>query len=128
MLKELVWSASQVAMSQVTTREALSEAVRYWEPRRILYNCVLLAVVAAVYGANLPRSRLDLTFDTLQGLFVLAVLANVAYCAAYVLDFLAQLTTFRPVWLRFRWAPLLIGLAFASVLANWFSHGLFAMR
>jgi hypothetical protein len=113
-------------MSQVTARDALSEAVRYWEPRRILYNGVLLAVVATVYYANLPGARFDLTFDTLQGLFVLAVLANVAYCAAYVADVLAQLTTFRPVWLRFRWALLLVGLAFASVLANFFSHGFLA--
>lgn len=113
-------------MPQVTARDALSEAVRYWEPRRILYNCVLLFVVAAVYYANLPKARLNLTFDTLQGLFVLAVLANVAYCAAYVADVAAQLTTFRPIWLRFRWALLLVGLAFSSVLANLFSHGFFA--
>lgn len=117
---------SQVAMQQVTARDALSEAVRYWEPRRILYNCVLLVVVAAVYYANLPKARLDLTFDTLQGLFVLAVLANIAYCAAYVPDVVAQLTTFRPVWLRFRWSLLIIGLAFAAIFANLISHGLFA--
>lgn len=63
-------------MSQITARDALSEAVRYWEPRRILYNCVLLVVVAAVYCGNLPKARFDLTFNTVQGLFVLAVLAN----------------------------------------------------
>jgi hypothetical protein len=113
-------------MSQVTARDALSEAVRYWEPRRVLYNGVLLAVVAAVYCANLPKARSDLTFDALQALFVMAVLANVAYCAAYVVDVIAQLTTYRSVWLRFRWTLLLIGLAFAAVLANFFSHGFFA--
>lgn len=115
-----------VLTTQVTARDALSEAVRYWEPRRILYNCVLLVVVAAVYWGNLPNARFDLTFDTVQGLLVLAVLANVAYCAAYVADVLAQLTTFRPVWLRFRWGLLLVGLAFASVLTNFFSHNFFA--
>lgn len=113
-------------MSQVTARDALSEAVRYWEPRRIIYNCVLLFVVAAVYYTNLPKARFELTFGTLQGLFVLAVLANIAYCAAYVIDVAAQLTTSSPIWLRFRWALLLVGLAFASVLANLFSHGFFA--
>lgn len=113
-------------MSQITARDALSEAVRYWEPRRILYNCVLLVVVAAVYCGNLPKARFDLTFNTVQGLFVLAVLANVVYCASYVADVVAQLTSYRPVWLRFRWALLLIGLAFASVLVNFFSHGFFS--
>lgn len=113
-------------MSQITARDALSEAVRYWEPRRILFNGVLLGVVTAIYWANLPGARSGLTFDTLQGLFVLAVLANVAYCSAYVADVIVQLTAYRPVWLRFRWALLLVGLVFASILANFFSHGVFA--
>src|SRR5579872_3860128 len=101
-------------MPEITARDALSNAVRYWEPRRILYNGVLAIVVGAIYVANLPTSRLDLTFDLIQGVFVLAVLANAAYCAAYVVDVLAQLTSFRPDWLRFRWALLLLGLTFAS--------------
>lgn len=112
-------------MSQIAARDALSDAVRYWEPRRILYNCVLLGVVAAVYCVNLPKAKTDLSFDALQAAFVLAVLANIAYCAAYVVDVIAQLTAHRLVWLRFRWALLVIGLAFASVLANFFSQGIF---
>jgi len=112
-------------MTDVTARIAFSDALRYWEPRRVLYNLVLLVVVVAVYVADLPGARSALTFDLLQGLFVLAVLANVAYCAAYVVDVAAQLSTFRELWLRFRWILLLIGLAFAAVLANFFSHGIF---
>lgn len=54
-------------MSQVTARDALSEAVRYWEPRRILYNCVLMFVVSAVYYANLPKARFDLIFIPYKG-------------------------------------------------------------
>jgi hypothetical protein len=69
-------------MADVTRREALSSSIRYWEPRRILYNAALLVVVCTVYFLNLPTSRQDLSFGLLQGLFVLAVLANVAYCAA----------------------------------------------
>ena len=112
-------------MSQVSIRDALSEALRYWEPRRIVYNCALLVVVAAVYLTNLPRARADLTFNSVQGLFVLAVLANVAYCAAYVVDVPAQLSAFRALWLRLRWVMLTVGIAFACVLANLFSHGFF---
>jgi hypothetical protein len=111
-------------MSNTSAREALSEAIRYWEPRRLIFNAVLLAVVAAVYFGSAANARARLDFDLLQGLFVLAVLANVAYCAAYVVDVSVQMTTLRETWLRRRWILLLIGVAFAAVLANFFSHGI----
>ena len=88
-------------MTDVTARAALSDALRYWEPRRIVYNAVLLVEVAAIYVAHLPRSRTKLEFNLGLVLFVLAVLANVAYCAAYIVDVPAQLSTFREQWLSF---------------------------
>jgi hypothetical protein len=100
--------------------------MRYWEPRRVLFNVVLAVVTGTVYLANLPHSVETLTFDTAQVLFLLAVLANVAYCAAYPVDVLAQLSAFRAPWLRLRWVLLAIGLVFAAILANFFSHGLLA--
>lgn len=112
-------------MTETTARVALSDAIRYWEPRRILYNLALLVVVAALYFTNLPESRASINTDSLQVLFVLAVLANVAYCAAYVVDVVAQLSSFRSTWLRLRWTLLLVGVAFAAILANFFSRGLF---
>jgi hypothetical protein len=113
-------------MPEVSAREALSSALRYWEPRRLLYNAVLLGVVAAIFVVNLPGSRANLTLDTMLILIVLAVLANVAYCAAYLVDILAQLSSFRSQWLRFRWVLLLIGLIFASILASFFARGFFS--
>jgi hypothetical protein len=65
-------------------------------------------------------------FRFFQGLFVLAVLANVAYCAAHLVDVVAQLSAFRMQWLKLRWILLLAGSAFAAVLANFFSQGIFA--
>ena len=113
-------------MADVTPREALSSSIRYWEPRRIIYNVVLLLVVGAVYFSNLPVSQSVWSFALLQGLFVLAVLANVAYCAAHIVDVVVQLSAFRAQWLKLRWVVLLVGMAFAAVLANAFSQGLFA--
>jgi len=66
-----------------------------------------------------------LNADTLLLLFVLAVLSNVAYCAAYVVDVIAQISAFRGTWLRVRWILLIIGVLFAGVLAHFFSGGLF---
>lgn len=114
------------AMTEIAARDALSDAIRYWEPRRILYNTILLLVVAATYWANLPASRANVNADLLQVLFVLAVLANIAYCAAYVVDVVAQISAFRGIWLRVRWTLLVVGVLFAGVLAHFFSGGLFA--
>ena len=112
----------------ITPRQALSDALRYWEPRRILYNGALAIVVATAYVARLPASRSDLTFDTFEGLFVLAVLANVAYCAAYLVDFGIQLSAYRALWLRRRWLLLVIGVAFGAVLTHLFSLGIFGSQ
>ena len=45
-------------MAEVSAREALSQAIRYWEPRRLLYNAVLLMMVAAVFVLGLPVGTL----------------------------------------------------------------------
>jgi hypothetical protein len=116
----------RLPLQDITARQALSDALRYWEPRRVVYNVALALVVTAVYFANLPASRNALTFSNLQGLFVLAVLANIAYCAAHVVDVMLQLSAYRPLWLRGRWTLLMIGIAFAAVLTNVFSHLFFA--
>jgi hypothetical protein len=77
-------------MADVSVREAISAAIRYWEPRRLLYNGVLLIVVATVFVLGLPISRSQLNVNLLLFLFIMAVLANVAYCACYIVDVAAQ--------------------------------------
>jgi len=113
-------------MTETSPRAALSDAIRYWERRRIIYNLALVVVVAVEFVAHLPASRSELTFATLECLFVLAVLANIAYCAAYVVDVVAQLSDLRLTWLRLRWVLLIIGMAFGGVLAHFMSQGIFA--
>jgi hypothetical protein len=115
-------------MTNISVREALSQAIRYWEPRRLLYNALLLIEVAAIFALKLPGSRNNLSVDLALLLFVLAVLANVAYCACYVVDVAAQLSDFRVIWLRFRWTLFVLGVAFAGVLAYFFASGLFSPR
>ena len=114
--------------ADVAARAALTSAIRYWEPRRVLFNLVLAIVTGTVYMANFPHSRRQFTFDTLQALVVLAVLANIAYCAAYPVDVLAQLSGLRATWLRLRWALLALGLVVAAILTNFFSGALFGWR
>ena len=106
--------------------ELLADALRYWERRRPLYNGALTVVVLAQLVQAWPRSRLALTSDGLLRLFVLAVLANVCYCASYAVDLFAQLSTYRLVWLTRRWSLFAIGTAFAGALAHFISSGMFS--
>jgi hypothetical protein len=108
-----------------TFKENLSEAIRYWEPRRILYNAVLTLIVLAHFALLFPVSKAALKLDLLLLLFLLAVLANVAYCAAYLVDLFAQSSELRSIWLQYRWVLLLIGITFASVLTHFFALSLF---
>ena len=69
-------------METPSVREYATEAIGYWEPRRVIYNLVLAAVVVAYFVAGYPTSKQNLTTDSILVLFLLAVVANVAYYAA----------------------------------------------
>jgi hypothetical protein len=84
-------------------RDYLTDAIKFWEPARIGYNSVLAAVVAIHFVAAYPESKNVINLDFGLGLFLLAVVANVAYCAAYVPDIFAQASGFRDVWRKVRW-------------------------
>src|SRR2546429_7838306 len=88
-------------MDATTLRDYATDAIRYWEPKRLGYNLALVAVVGACFLVTLPASRQTLTADTLLFLVALAVLANVAYCAAYVVDVFVQMSGFREQWRAF---------------------------
>lgn len=81
--------------SQPALRDILGNAIRYWEPRRIVYNLALAAVVVVWVWATWPHFRAALSFQHLLALFVLAVLANVCYCAGYVVDITIQYSAFQ---------------------------------
>ncbi len=109
---------------ELTLRDRLTEAIGYWEPRRIVYNLVLAAVVIAHALSDWRQVRSQITVNGLLFLFVLAVLANVAYCAAYVVDVFAQSSGYHEVWTQFRWILFAIGVCFAAVLTHFFSFAL----
>jgi hypothetical protein len=109
-------------------REVTTDALRYWELRRLFYNAVLVAVVGAHFVAAWPISRSFLTFDGLLGLFLLAVLANVAYSTVYLADIFIQLSGFRSTRGVWRRVLLVVGFAFAATLTHFFASGMFTGR
>jgi hypothetical protein len=113
------------AMETPSVREYATGAIRYWEPRRVIYNLVLVAVVVAYFVAGYPASKQNLTTDTILVLFLLAVVANVAYCAANLVDMFAQMSGFRELWRSARWILFAVGLTFAAILTRFVSVGMF---
>jgi hypothetical protein len=106
------------AASRPSFAECAAEALRYWEPRRLLYNLALAAVVLAHVLSAWPAWKSALTFDVILQLFFLAVLANIAYCAAYAVDLFVQFSGLREAWPRWRWVVLATGTAFAAVITH----------
>ena len=106
-------------------REAVSEALTYWEPRRIVYNAVLACIVLAYFALNWPYSRSVVSFNGVSVVFVLAVLANVCYCTAYLGDVFVQVSGFRESWFTWRWVLFVIGTALAAVITRWLAIGFF---
>ena len=126
--KEFCGSISAVysaAMERSALREYVTDAIKFWERCRILYNLALAAVVIIYFAIAYPQSKSTLTVDFVLGLFLLAVLANVAYCAAYLVDIFAQASGFREAWQRFRLLLFVIGTLFAAIITRFIAMGMF---
>jgi len=107
------------------TRSALSDAVRYWEKMRVVYNIGLLLIVAGHFIYNMPRSVDVINVDFILMFIVLAVLANVFYSAAYIVDVFLQLTDLAAVWRKKRWILFTIGFIFAAIITRFVSMDIF---
>jgi hypothetical protein len=115
-------------MDGITLRDSLTNAIRFWEPRRLIYNLVLVFVVIAYFVIGYPVSKTVLSIDFALGLFLLAVVANIAYCAAYLADVFVQMSGFREVWQRSRWLLFLIGTTFAAIITRFVAMGMFRLQ
>ena len=95
-------------------KELLDNAIRFWEVRRIAYNVFLAAIVIGQMVVYRDNHAEWLVLSFFLSLFTLAVVANIAYCAAYLVDLPAQYSSYRNQWLRWRWVLWLVGMLFAS--------------
>jgi hypothetical protein len=113
-------SASDHALHLQSTelRSIFDDALRFWEPRRILYNLILVGVVVSWIAASWRHLHAPMIWPALLLLFVMAALANVLYSSAYCLEVFIQLSSFRELWRRYRWMLWLAGVILAVALAN----------
>ena len=101
------------------TGSRFGEAARFWEPRRIWYNGALLVVVLLWVALTWPHFRPALTLEALGKMTVLALLANICYCAAYLVEFFLQAVESDVNRRRFRWAVWILGMLFALLVENY---------
>jgi hypothetical protein len=94
-------------------------AVHFWERGRLAYNLVLAAAFALWVISTWPHFHGAFTFSNVLSLIVLALLANVCYAFAYLIDVPVQFSSFRAAWLRYRWALWVLGMLLALVLENY---------
>jgi hypothetical protein len=112
-------------MDKTDLRDYVTDAIKFWEPWRLIYNLTLAAIVILYFALAYPLSRSSLTVDFCLGVFLLVVIANVAYCAAYIVDIFAQASGFREVWRRYRKLLFVIGTLFASIITRFVAMGMF---
>ena len=109
----------------ISANPAFTEAVRYWEPRRVLYNLILAAIAAIYIFDDRSRATGFLNFDQVLMLVFFAVAANVLYCTAYVVDAFLQHTEFSSTWRRFRGILFVLGTVVAMILTRFVSEAMF---
>jgi len=102
-----------------TIGAAVNDAARFWEPRRLIYNAVLVVATVSWLLATWPHFRPALKMSTFVLLAILAMLANLCYSAAYLLDVPLQLSSLNAFWRHRRWTLWLAGTVFAVALANY---------
>ena len=100
-------------------RQVLADAIRFWEPRRLIYNLLLAVVVVVWLVASWPHFRPVFTLHSLLLLSILALLANACYCAAYILDIPMQSLFVGDALRRWRWCLWVIGTLFAILFENY---------
>ena len=108
----------------VPFREIATDALRYWEKRRLAYNAGLLVTYVvthfALSGGKVNSDGVSgglKLFYWFAGLSVLAALANLCYTIVYPIDLFVQASDYRASWRRRRWMLFLLGMLFAACLA-----------
>lgn len=102
-------------------KDNLTSAIRYWEKMRLVYNGILILVVATCFVWTYSTAKSQLSVNFFLGLILAAVLLNVLYCAAYIVDLLVQMSEFRERWARYRWVLFTIGAVFAAIMTRFWS-------
>ena len=104
------------APPKTPSAEIIEDAVKFWEIGRLGYNALLTALTVTWVVLTWPHFEPAFTLRGGLMLLVLAMIANVLYCAAYPVDLVLQFSELRPLWRQWRWLLLAGGTLFALLL------------
>jgi len=105
---------------------SLSAAARFWEPGRLPYNAILTAIALLWLALTWPHFRPALTLGSFETVAVLALAANLCYCAVYLVDIFMQALLPSRSWRGFRRTLWLLGTLFAVLIENyWIADEIF---
>ena len=100
-------------------KSGFRDAARFWEPRRLWYNGALFAVGLLWLGLTWPHFRPALTLEALGKMIILALLANVCYCALYPVELFVQTLTSDSSRGRLRWVVWIVGMLLALLMESY---------
>ena len=92
---------------------------RFWEVRRIWYNLALLLLCVWWVVRTWPHFEPAMTLGNLGRMMILAMIANVCYTTAYVVDAMAFASLAEPARTRWRTALFIAGTLFALLVATY---------
>ena len=101
-----------------TTRSIWSDCLAFWEPRRLIYNGLLVMVVAVQLTQNHWWHRLFFQPAALAQLVVAVAVANLCYTSAHAVDMALQHSDFRSSWRERRNWLFVAGCVLAAALAH----------
>jgi hypothetical protein len=102
-----------------STHFSIRNAARFWEPRRLIYNAALTATALFWLFKDWTHFRPALSWHFLGVIAVLALLANLCHCAAYLADVVIQNVLLNSRWNRARWAIFTLGTLFAMLFESY---------
>jgi hypothetical protein len=97
----------------------VTDAIRYWELRRIPYNLALALLCVWWVVHTWPHFEPAMTWVNLGRMIVLAVIANVLYSSAYLVDLTMQASSYATGWRRWRWMLWVAGTLLALLVATY---------
>lgn len=100
-------------------RADFRDAAKFWERGRIWHNLGLTIAVLLWIVFTWPHFRPAMNWVALGKMLVLALLANLCYCAGYVAELFMQPVTPRMLWRRVRVIVWIAGMLFALLLENY---------
>jgi len=106
-------------------KDIITDSIKFWESGRLIYNGVLVLIVIGYFCTSVIQGKPVFFIEYFISLLIMALIANILFCTAYIIDIFVQVSAFQTIWRKYRWILLLTGILIATVFACLASDSLF---